>query len=257
MPKLWINSLEEVSEAWREEYAQQPNGKFKLKGDDFDGVDDIQGMKRALGQANNESGNRRKAIERWEKLGKTPEEIEELLTNMQQQEQQKLEQKGQWDTLKNQILEQHKAEREKLQQERDAAMNEADSYIRETEITRELAAAKASAKVLLPHVNARVKVERDDAGKRVLRVLGEDGKPRINGEGNFLKVADLIAEMRKDNEFARAFEGPNGHGGGAAAKDGGAGGTPAGTEKRSTMSREQKTQFIAEHGSDAYLKLPA
>lgn len=257
MPKLWINDLSEVNEAWHPEYEKQSNGKYKLKGEDFDGIDDPQGMKRALGAANSESGNRRKSIERWEKLGKTPEEIEELLTQMQTQEQQKLEQKGQWDTLKTQMVDQHNAEKTRLQQERDQALADADNFVRETEVTRELAAAKGNPRVLLPHVNSRVKVERDDQGKRVLRVLGEDGKPRINGEGNFLKISDLIGEMRKDKDFAAAFEGPNGHGGGAAAKDGGAGGTPAGTEKRSTMSREAKTSFIAEHGSEAYLKLPA
>ncbi len=257
MPKLWINDLSEVSEAWQPEYEKQPNGKFKLKGDDFDGIDDPQGMKRALGQANNESGNRRKEIEKWQALGKTPDEIQELLAAHTQAERDKLEKKGEWDTLKNSMVEQHNTEKAKLQAERDQAENDANNYIKETEITRALAEAKGSAKVLLPHVSSRVTVARDDQGKRVLRVLGEDGKPRINGEGNFLKVSDLIGEMRKDNDFAKAFEGPNGHGGGAAARDGGGGGTPSGTEKRSTMSREAKAKYVSEHGSAAYLQLPA
>lgn len=254
--KLWVDDINSVAEALRGEYKQVGN-RWKLDSEDFEGVDNPQDMKRALGAANSEAGTRRKAVEKWEKLGKTPEEIEALLGDLEKNQQTELEKKGEWEKLRTQMVEQHQTALQKIQKERDDAVKDADNFVVDSTLAQEIAQARGSNRVLLPHVRSRVTVQRDDTGKRNVVVLGEDGNPRVNAEGKPFKVADLLGEMKKDTDFSKAFEGPNGHGGGAAAKDGGGGGTPPGTTKRSEMTRDQRAAYVEEHGGDAYLKLPA
>lgn len=258
--KLWVEQADhdKLDENAKALYKKQPNGKFKLDVEELDGIDDPQDMRSRLGRANQEAGNRRTQIEKWERLGKTPDEIQALLDAQAQREQEDLEKKGQWDTLKNQMVEQHTNEKNTLITERDNAFKEVNNYVAENAALAAIQEYKGSVKVLLPHVLSRVKVQKDEAtGKRIATVLGEDGNPRVNAEGKFITPADLVKEMRADTEFSRAFEGPPGGGGGTPPGSGGGGGTPPGSKKRSEMSTQEKAAFIREHGQTDYLKLPA
>lgn len=66
-------------------------------------------------------------------------------------------------------------------------------------------------------------------------------------------LADGVAAFLAGDEGKHYISAPASSGGGAS---GGGSKGPAGAEKRSAMSVTQKTTFIAEHGQDAYLKLP-
>ncbi len=257
--KLWLEEADvtKLDENAQKLYKKQSNGKFTLDVDDLDGIDDPQDMRSRLGRANQEAGSRRAAIEKWERLGKTPDEIQALLEQQAQREQEDLEKKGQWDTLKQQMVDQHTNEKNTLVGERDTAFKELNNYVAENAALAAINEHKGSVKVLLPHVLSRVKVQKDEAtGKRVAVVLGDDGNPRVNSEGKFLGPSDLVKEFRGDAEFSRAFGGPPGGGGGTPPGSGGGGGTPPGSKKRSEMSTQDKAAFIREHGQTEYLKLP-
>lgn len=75
MLKLTVDSLEAVDETYHDLY--EPDGdRFKLK---VEGIEDTSGLKSALQKERKEREAREKQAKAWERLGKSPEEIEELL----------------------------------------------------------------------------------------------------------------------------------------------------------------------------------
>lgn len=72
-------------------------------------------------------------------------------------------------------------------------------------------------------------------------------------ETDYVTVAEDLAQRKKSGEFADWFESSTREGGGYGGTDGG-GGTPK--KRKSEMSDEEKREFIAEHGHEAYGDLP-
>ena len=91
-----------------------------------------------------------------------------------------------------------------------------------------LAEAKAKAKggvnLLMPTIERMTRVEHVD-GKHVVRVLGPDGQPRVNAKDEPLTIAELVAEMRDNEEFSGCFEADNRTGSGATGSSSGGGAT--------------------------------
>lgn len=80
-----------------------------------------------------------------------------------------------------------------------------ENYLVTTAAVQALAAAKGSAELLLPHIQARTKVIKQ-GDEYVVRVLDEAGDPRGNGAGGFMTVQDLVKELKGHPSFGRAFE---------------------------------------------------
>jgi hypothetical protein len=57
----------------------------------------------------------------------------------------------------------------------------------------------------------------EEDGKYLVRVVGKAGTPRMNANGEFLGIKDLVSEMKESDIFARAFEGSGTSGGGSPA----------------------------------------
>jgi hypothetical protein len=96
----------------------------------------------------------------------------------------------------------------------------------------------------------RVKVSVTD-GKAVVAVLGDDGQPMTDGEGNSLTVDMLAKQFAETNPHFVAASGDSGSGGKAGA------GIPGGTTQASLRADPKKLgEFLNSHGRDAYLKLP-
>lgn len=193
-------------------FYEEKDGSYRLL---VDGIEDTAGLKRAL-EAERANAKKAKA---FEALGKTPEEISELLKKLEEEEEKKAEKSGEWDKLKAQLNEQHAK-----------ALAEKDKVIEtlRSRLERELVDAKAVeaisekkgvAQLLLPHVRANVRVVENDAGELVVRVVGADAEPRLNSKGDYMTIAELVEEMSKSDVFGRAFEasgisGSNNKGGG-------------------------------------------
>lgn len=75
----------------------------------------------------------------------------------------------------------------------------------------------------LPHVLPRLKVEEDDSGELVVKVLGADGKPSASTMEDFKK------ELLTNKDLAPILRGTRASGGGAGAGNGG-GGAPSGKD---------------------------
>ena len=115
-----------------------------------------------------------------------------------------------------------------------------------TELAAELA-LPGSAKALLPHIQARLKMTMDANGVPEVTVIDTDGKPSA------LSIADLRKEIESDAAFAPLLAGTKASGGGAAG--GKSGGASGGAKTAKDMTPAEKSAFISENGLDAWQKL--
>jgi hypothetical protein len=80
-----------------------------------------------------------------------------------------------------------------------------EKYLVSNEAATELAAAKGNPVLLGPHIKAVTKVVEEN-GEYVVRVVDAEGSYRGDGQGGFMGVKGLVAEMKASKDFAAAFE---------------------------------------------------
>lgn len=233
---LIADSLDAIPEAVRGEYARTEDGKFRLS---IDGYEDPAAMKGALQKERAARAAAEKAAKTWADMGYTPEQIAEMADSARKAEETRAEKAGEWDKLRAQLNDRHAADLKKAAADTDAARQVADGFrarlerqLIDSSAISAIAAAQGVPDLLLPHVRQAVRAV-EEGGEYVVRVVDARGDPRVNGKGDPLSVAELVAEMREHPVFARAF-GPSGATGGGASGAGAKGGK--------TMTR---TQFEA------------
>jgi len=269
MPLLaTVAKIEDVSEDLREEYIEGEDGKFHLKilGSYVpkDSVEDVSGLKSALKK---ERENASTAAARARKLeedmaGIDPEDYARLKEMEAKEEENKAKKAGEWDKLREQMNTKHAEELAKRDKDKSRLMTALEKRTIDAAAVSALNELKGNVTLLLPHVKGHVKMIEDETGDFVARVVDDAGNPRVNGEGKFLSVRELVGEMRDSEVFAKAFE-ASGHSGGGTPPNGqgGTGGTgkkggiPSGL-KRTVMTTKDKVAFIKEHGEDEFMKLP-
>lgn len=205
-----VDSIDTIPEAQRGLY-KQAGDKYVL---DISGYEDPVGLKSALAKEREAAKTASRQAAQWQSLGKTPEEITALVEVQAQAERDKLTKGGEWDKLKAQMADQQKAELGKKDERITALTKSLERRLVDADATAAIAAAKGVPALLLPHVRAQVKVI-EDSGEFRAQVVDAAGNPRVNGKGEFLSIADLVAEMRQDDVFGRAFEATGTAGSGA------------------------------------------
>lgn len=207
---LIIDSADKVPEALRSEYTEK-DGKFHLN---VEGLEDTTGLKKSL-QSEREAAKALKAeIAGWKKLGKSPEEIGELVTAKEAEALEAAKKAGKFD----EILAQHqtkwakeRADAEaKLTTERDAALTSERSAVVETKVTTALTSAKATKEgmdLLIERLGRRVKFEIGADGKRTTQIYDADGANLMvgSGPGGLATFEDLITSAKK--QYPSLFEG--------------------------------------------------
>lgn len=216
---LVFDSVEQIAEPLRE-YYEERDGKFHLAG-----IEDAGALKRAL---ENERRDRKEAKAALEKLkGIDPDEYARLKQEAEQRETDKIAKKGEWDKLREQLLDKHKTDITAKDGEITSMRSALESHLIDAEATRAIAAAKGSPELLLPHVRRHVQVIQDD-GHFVVRVVDKDGNARIGSSaGEPMTITELVTEMRGSTVFGRAFDGNGPSGGGAPQSKGGGAATKA------------------------------
>lgn len=262
--KATVDKLEDVPEAIREDY-EEKDGKFHLKGFvPADKVENVDGLKSALRKERENVKEREKALAKLqETLGEDfdPEEYKTLKQQRAEQEAQNAEKKGEWEKLRNQMTEGHTKELDKRKKREDHLVQTLTVERIDKEAAMVCNELKGNATLLMPHIRAKTKLIEEEGAFHV-RILDEQGNPRVNAEGKFLGIRDLVSEMRGQDVFAGAFAGTGNSGGGASGNQGdggggGGGGKPPKTGlKRSTMNPVDKVAFIKEHGQEEFMKLP-
>ena len=243
-----VDNLEAVPEPVREFYRADADGKrFILDAEDMGtGAEE---MRRALARVKDDNRKKGDTLSRYAALGKSPEEIENLLARETERERAEAEKKGQFDKLLVQKDEQYTKELSKKDAERTAALSLVERYVLDAEIAKAVAAHKGMLKLLAPLVKAQLQALSENGIYRVA-VVDADGDERHNPKTNApMTVAELVAEMRNDPDLGRAFESSGTTGGGAAAT----GARPSGLKTVSRaafdeMSPIDKKEFIAAKG---------
>jgi hypothetical protein len=210
--KLEVEKLDDVPESARSLY-KEVDGRFRLDVD----VDDA--VKTATSKANKEAAQFRHQVKKWEGLGKTPEEIQELLEMAAKAEEEKALKGGEWEKLKQQMMDQHNKALSAKDTSLQTMRGTLEKHLIDGAATAAIAEAKGVPQLLLPHVRAQVRVVEED-GNFVARVVNAKGEPRVDGKGEFMSIADLVGEMRQNEVFGRAFESSGAGGSGTPANGG-------------------------------------
>jgi DNA-binding transcriptional MerR regulator len=247
MLKLTVDTLDGIDDAIKSLYAER-DGKFTLQ---VDGIEDTAGLKTALQKERKTAGELEKQTKAWKNLGKTPEEIAELLEAQEARAQTDAERKGEWDKLRAQMNEKHAKELSTKEETINQMRRRLESELVDAKAVSAIAAAKGVPDLLLPIVQRQVKV---DENFNVV-VVDAKGDPRVNVKGEPLNITDLIAEMRASEIYGRAFEG-SGQSGSGTRPSNGTGGTGGRITKADLKERASRASFVEQHGHEAYFALP-
>lgn len=259
-PIIDKTTFEALDPLFQAEY-EEKEGQYHLK---IEGVEDNSGLKKALGAERRLRGDLEKKVKRWEELGKTPEEIDELIAKANLNEEEKLKSAGQWDRLKAQLIDGHAQELKKKDlviAERDRAVTAMRStlehHLIDAQATAAIADQKGTPDLLLPIVQRQIKVIEKD-GKYDLQVVDKAGEQRFNAKtGDPLTVIELVTELKGHDKYGRAFEGSGQSGGGSPPGGGGSPPKHAIKSKAEFKTERQRSDFVDTHGLDAYNALPA
>ncbi len=248
-----LDNLDSVPEEFRGFYEQiadgENKGKFQLQ--------DITSLKNALNYERTENKANKaiaKKVKDWEKLGKTPEEIAQLLSDIATKEEDDARKKGDHEAILQQKTAAWSKEKDTLTGQVDKWRGAYQNVLVETNLATELAKAGVTEEGmdLLPgRLRTRVSASLNDEDKVITRILAADGQTPMAGSGSdgAATFEDLVKEAKQ--KFPSLFKGSGGSGSGASQTG------PAGAgKKRSTMTVPEKTAYIREHGHDAYNSLP-
>jgi hypothetical protein len=165
---------------------------------------------------------RTKAKEAEEALAKFDGiDLDEYHTMKQAQkdeETKELERKGEFDKLREQMVDDHNDEKAKWETEKaelNARYAALEAELHKTILSHEIVVAAAVAKAYNPKlvelaVAQMVKVEQGDDGRRIIRVLDAEGNPRkYYKTGEPMTIPQLLEEMKQSQEYAPLFAGGN------------------------------------------------
>ena len=187
----------------------------------------------------------------WE--GKNPEEVQKVLDENARITAEQQKAKGDWDAREQTLRTEFKTEHDKvvtpLQTENQQLKARLFDAVAVRDATEAIAAAEGNSKLLLPVLQPELMTVVVD-GKEVTAIKGDDGKPRYHAtSGKLVTVAERVAELRENADYAPAFKGAPGSGTGA---------RPASTGGKTyrTMADfandAEKVAFIAAHGQKAF-----
>lgn len=255
--KLVVEKLDDIEESSRGLYVEK-DGKFVL---DVDGVEDTSGLKSALQKERLAREAKDKQVRAWERLGRSPEEIESLIAEQDKiaeerskAEEEKAAKAGEWDKLKAQMNDKHQTE---LKSKDDSISNmrkSLEKHLVDAAATSAIAAEKGVADLLLPHVQRHVKVVEED-GEFVVKVVDAKGDPRVNGKGDPLTISDLVKEMKESEVYGRAFD-ASGHSGSGKPPTRSPSGGPGSATKSGFKTEKERAAWVDAHGFEAYKNLP-
>lgn len=214
----------------------------------------------ALKKANREAAQRRKELAEMKEMisqyqGIDLEEVRSLQQEKEEREMRLAEEKGNVEKIKQH----HLAEKAKLEEQYQGKISELQGSLEKAVIDTQLTSAMnelgAKAKFLNPLIRDKVKLEKNDAGDYVARVLDDDGTYRLNNAGDYMTPKEYVAQLREEEEYGIFFSarGQSGSGAQVAPTQGK---KPVANKPRSQFSQAERKAFIRENGWDKWESLP-
>lgn len=262
-----VDSIEGLDESLKPLYVEK-DGKFVL---DIQGIESVteQAVSAATRRANKEAEQERKRrkeleskVSKWESLGKSDEEIAELIAKTAELETTQATKSGDVERIKQQLTAQFERDLKKRDVEITSAKERAgylaqqlESHLIDASATAAIAAHKGTPELLLPIVRKRVKVIEED-GRFDVQVLDSKGNQAEKANGDPWTISDLVADLKASEIYGRAFESTGAMGSGTPPGTTGATGK-GGIKRRSDLKTEKEKAAYAEaYGHEAYFALP-
>lgn len=262
MLKAILESVDDLPDPLKEHYTQGDDGKYVLTVEAVGGyaLENVEGLKSALGKERTTREGLERTVVKFkdidpDKAREALAKLEELATIDPKKEADKLASER-LEAAKKQLLEKHGGEISTRDERIGHLTKTVEGLLIDSVATEAIVAAKGSVKLLLKEVRDHCRVKEVD-GKFSVEVVDKDGNVKIaDAKGTPMDIKGLVAEMRGDPEYGRAFDasGNTGTGKAPTTPSNGTGGT--GQLKRGQMTVRQKADYIAEHGQEAFLKLP-
>lgn len=220
--KLTVDTLDGIPDALKGEYTEK-DGKFVLG---VEGLEDTSGLKSALDKERKTRSELEKKVKKWEGLGKSDDEIAELLAAAEKAEREKAEKDGDHTKILKQHQDKWAKEKAGLEAELNAAKASERNAIIETSVLGSLNKAGATEEGidLLPdRLASRITFETQD-GKRILKIMQADGETPMAGAGKdgLATIDDLVKEAT--TKWPSLFKGSGTTGSGKQPGNGGANG---------------------------------
>ncbi len=178
-----------------------------------------------------------------------PEEYQTLRKAKQKAEEDRAKAEGNWEKLKNSLVEQHQKEVQSLQGKLSQQQTAVETYLIDAQVKAALSDAGANVHLMENIVKNSVRAVAENGAYKVV-VVDEKGDPRIgSSDGSFMTIPQLVKELSERSEFAPAFSGTGATGTGSGGQRGKVG---SGTKKVSEMNNAEKAALISEIGAEAY-----
>jgi hypothetical protein len=233
-----VDSLDVVPKEFQGLYAPAEGGAGFVHHADFQGH--LHGLTTALDKERKGGKAIKESLKAWQELGlgNTPQEALEAINSAKDDGPDKGESQKQFeDRLAKMKLDMENAFGGKLTA-KDGEITQMrgslEKYLVTAEATNAIVAADGEAVLLMPHIQSKVKVFNED-GNYIARVVDKDGDPRGDGKGGFMTIAGLVAELKKDPIYSRAFKASGNSGGGTPPS--GQGKTPVGEAPLTSTQR--------------------
>ena len=242
--KALLDSLDGLPEAIAAHYTKTQDGKFVLGVEESAGyaLENVAGLKKALideREAHKQAAKALKAFEGIEDAAAARDALEKLKAGS-------LKGSAELDEYRKQL-------EAKVAKDLAAATGKVTAYEKQlqelrfgTEARDAISKAKGKANLLLPIIERRVRWDAGTDGKLTMLLVGDDGKPMISpkaGSSDPMTIADFVATLKTQPDYAPAFEAtaPAGSGSNHAA-----GGTVRMGENQPKLSPEARLAAIAE-----------
>lgn len=246
-----VTSLEDVEDRVRQFYDRDESGAYRLTS--------IDGLRNAKVREKEEKKRwKEQALKYEERFGGIDEaELEELIRLREDKKHQQvrdLEEKRQWEALKQQMEENHRKHLDGVKSEAERNWALLEEYVRNDHLRAALEerGATDTGKRILPELlSRRVKLTLTEDGQPTLTFFDSSGKQiHVNGKNEDYSINDFMEEVYQN--YDDLFVGANKSGTGAAIN---ARHAARQNIMPSKMSDKQKADFIAQYGEESYRNL--
>lgn len=148
--------------------------------------------------------------------GVDADEYRKLKAQQEELEKTNLEKKGEFETLRQKLVDQHQVELKKAAEASaalEAEKQRLEGELKRTLMAHEVSVAASVAKAINPRLVEMVALDKmqvteSEDGRRLVQVVDEKGDPRVDLKtGKPLTVQQLMEELRTTDEYAHLFEG--------------------------------------------------
>lgn len=168
----------------------------------------VQGIRSKRDELLGEKDKWRAKYEPYAQLG-TPEELRAALEKLKKEPNKEKD-----DNVDNDLLENLRSQ---LAQRDEKLTRVEQNYVNsivDSQIEAAIAAAKGNPKLLKKVVSERVKATLNDDGKVVIEVFSRDGKKIYKNDESPGSIADIVEELKSDEDYGIAFSGSGASGSG-------------------------------------------